>query len=67
MLTVSKNDSQSVLIYPGDGIDPKTTLADVFRKGPIEITVFSIGEKHVKVAIQTPEYLSIWRKDAATE
>ncbi len=66
MLIVGRKDSQSFLIYPGDSIDPRTTLADVFREGPIEITVCSTREKHVKVAIQAPEYLSIWRKNAAT-
>ena len=63
MLIVSRKDSESILISPGDDIDPKMTLADLFRTGPIEITVFSTGPKRVKMGVQAPEQLSIWRKD----
>jgi sRNA-binding carbon storage regulator CsrA len=41
------------------------TLADLFKSGPIEITIFSSGTNRVKMGVQAPEQLSIWRKDAA--
>ena len=41
MLIVSRRDAESIEIRPGDDIDPKMTLADLFRGGPIEITIFS--------------------------
>jgi len=66
MLIVSRKDAESILIRPGDGIDPKTTLADLFQNGPIEITVFSAGNSRVKMGVQAPEQLAIWRKNAAT-
>jgi len=66
MLIVSRKDAESILIQPGEGIDPKMTLADLFRSGPIEITVFSSGANRVKMGVQAPEQLSIWRKKAAT-
>lgn len=65
MLIVSRKDAESILIRPGDNIDPTTTLADLFRDGPIEITVFSSGGNRVKMGVQAPEQLSIWRKNAA--
>lgn len=64
MLIVSRRDAESILIRPGDDIDPKMTLADLFRNGPIEITVFSTGGSRVKMGVQAPEQLSIWRKNA---
>lgn len=64
MLIVSRRDAESILIRPGDDIDPQMTLADLFRNGPIEITVFSTGGSRVKMGVQAPEQLSIWRKNA---
>ena len=65
MLIVSRRDAESILIRPGEGIDPSMTLADLFRNGPIEITIFSAGGNRVKMGVQAPEQLSIWRKNAA--
>lgn len=63
MLIVSRRDAESILIRPGDDIDPKTTLADLFQDGPIEITIFSSNSNRVKMGVQAPEQLSIWRKN----
>ena len=65
MLIVSRKDSQSIEIRPGDGIDPQMTLADLFASGPIEITIFSSNSNRVKMGVQAPEQLCIWRKDSA--
>ena len=65
MLIVSRRDAESILIRPSDGIDPKMTLADLFKAGPIEITIFSSNGNRVKMGVQAPEQLSIWRKNAA--
>lgn len=62
MLIVSRRDAESILIKPCDDIDPSMTLADLFRNGPIEITIFSSGNNRVKMGVQAPEQLSIWRK-----
>ena len=65
MLIVSRRDAESIEIRPGDDIDPKMTLADLFSNGPIEITIFSSNGNRVKMGVQAPEQLSIWRKKAA--
>ncbi len=65
MLIVSRRDAESILIRPGDNIDPSMTLADLFAKGPIEITIFSANSNRVKMGVQAPEQLCIWRKDPA--
>ncbi len=62
MLIVSRRDAESIEIRPGDGIDPSMTLADLFRNGPIEITIFSSNNNRVKMGVQAPEQLCIWRK-----
>lgn len=65
MLIVSRRDDESIEIRPGDDIDPSMTLADLFRNGPIEITIFSSNGNRVKMGVQAPEQLCIWRKDVA--
>jgi len=65
MLIVSRRDAESIEIKPGDGIDTSMTLADLFKNGPIEITIFSSSGNRVKMGVQAPEQLSIWRKKAA--
>ena len=65
MLIVSRKDAESIEIRPGDDIDPSMTLADLFQGGPIEITIFSSNNNRVKMGVQAPEQLCIWRKKAA--
>ena len=65
MLIVSRRDAESILIRPDDKIDPSMTLADLFATGPIEITIFSSNNNRVKMGVQAPNELSIWRKDGA--
>jgi len=65
MLIVSRRDDESIEIKPGDDIDPKMTLADLFAAGPIEIRIFSSNGNRVKMGVQAPEQLSIWRKNTA--
>ena len=64
MLIVSRRDAESIEIKPGDNIDMNMTLADLFSGGPIEITIFSSTNNRVKMGVQAPEQLSIWRKKA---
>lgn len=64
MLIISRKDSESIQISPADNIDTSITIADLFQNGPIEITIFSTGQQRVKMGIQAPEQLRIWRNDA---
>ncbi len=61
MLIVSRKDTESIEIRPGENIDPSMTLADLFSQGPIEITIFSSNNNRVKMGVQAPEQLCIWR------
>lgn len=65
MLIVKRRDAESILIRPDDETDMSMTLADLFSNGPIEITIFSSNDKRVKMGVQAPQELSIWRKDTA--
>ncbi|MEM9171307.1 MAG: carbon storage regulator [Pseudomonadota bacterium] len=64
MLIVSRRNAESILIEPADNIDLDMSLRDVFSDGPIEITIFSGAGHRVKMGVDAPRALSIWRKDA---
>ena len=65
MLIVSRRDSESIEIRPNDDIDMSMTLEDLFKTGSIEITIFSSAGNRVKMGVQAPQQLCIWRKSAA--
>lgn len=65
MLIVSRKDAESIEIRPDEGIDPKMTLEDLFAHGPIEITIFAANGNRVKMGVQAPNELCIWRKKSA--
>lgn len=48
----------------GSRASENCTWKDLFEGGPIEITVFATGQKRVKMGVQAPTQLTIWRKDA---
>ena len=66
MLIVSRKDSESIEIRPNEDTDLKMTLADLFSTGPIEITIFSSTANRVKMGVQAPDQLCIWRKENAS-
>ena len=65
MLIVSRRNTESIVIRPGDDADPNMTLADLFRSGPIQITLFHTAGNRVKLGVQAPELLAVRRKNAA--
>ncbi|MEM7432308.1 MAG: carbon storage regulator [Pseudomonadota bacterium] len=65
MLVVSRKDAESIEIRPSEDTDTSITLNELFRSGPIEITVFSTEGNRVKMGVQAPDELKIWRKGTA--
>lgn len=63
MLIISRKDAESILIRPADGLDPQMTVAELFADGPVEITVFAAARNRVKMGVQAPVQLCIWRID----
>lgn len=67
MLIVSRRNAESILIEPAKDIDPSMTIKEVFGDGPIEITVFSGAGHRVKMGVEAPRALSIWRRDSNSQ
>ena len=64
MLVLSRRADESIIIQPADGVDANMTMAELFAKGPIQITLLGGTGRRVKMGIDAPEQLSIRRKDA---
>lgn len=61
MLIMKRKTRQSITIEPVDGVDMSQTLDDLFANGAIEIQLLEVGGSQVKVAIEAPPQLKIWR------
>jgi sRNA-binding carbon storage regulator CsrA len=63
MLILTRRMNQGFVIGPGPTLDPATSVAELFRAGPIEITVGQIRGTRVKFAVLADSRLLILRKE----
>ena len=54
MLVVSRRADEAIQIKLADGVDGSLTLAALFAKGPIEITLLGGNGRRVKMGIAAP-------------
>jgi sRNA-binding carbon storage regulator CsrA len=67
VLIISRKESEAITIEPTDGLDPAVTLRDAFLEGPITIRLVRICGGKVRIAIEAPKQLRIWRGAADQE
>lgn len=69
MLIIKRKALDVITIAPQDGLDTSRPISDLFEGGSIKITMLEVGRRQVKVAIDAPQNLQIWRgdKDAALD
>jgi len=63
MLAITRREEESLVIYPSLNIDPNTTVAELFKGGPIEIIVTKIQGGQVRLGINAPKSLTIMRSE----
>lgn len=57
MLVLTRRVGESLRIYLGDQVDPKTPVGDLFAQGPIEVMVVRFTGNQVKIGISArPEF-----------
>ncbi len=61
MLTLSRQEGESLFIDLEDSVDPNTTVGELFADGPIEILVSQIKRGSVKIGIEAPGEINIVR------
>ena len=64
MLVIKRKAADVITIEPVAGVDTSLSIEELFTDGVIEITLLQVGHKHVKVAIEAPAQLQIWRGHA---
>ncbi len=67
MLVLTRRMGESVYIFPSDDLDPDTTISDLFRDGPIKITLTRISGNQSRLGIVAPETLTIAREEVINE
>ncbi len=63
MLVISRKAQESVRIEPAAGLDPSLTLREVFQDRPIVFTLVHVGQRRVRLMIDAPAPLKVWRSD----
>jgi sRNA-binding carbon storage regulator CsrA len=58
---LTRKSGEWVYIEPRDDAPPDMTLKDLFANGPIRILVGPASPQHIKLAIDAPAPLRIWR------
>ncbi len=62
MLVISRKENESIRIEPAEGLDPSLTLEEAFRRGPIVVKLVRIGGRRVRLVIEAPPPLKVWRE-----
>lgn len=61
MLIIKRKAQEVITIAPTEDLDTSRPISDLFENGPIEIKLLEVGRRQVKVAIDAPRLLQIWR------
>lgn len=61
MLIIKRKAQDVITIAPAEGMDLNRPISDLFEGGIIEIKMLEVGRRQVKVAIDAPKNLQIWR------
>lgn len=63
MLILSRYRGQSVLLMPHPELDPKTPIGDLFRHGPIKVSILDIGPNRMRLGIDAPPGIAVLRQE----
>lgn len=61
MLIIKRKAQDIITIAPHEEMDLSRPISDLFENGVIEIKMLEVGRRQVKVAIDAPAQLQIWR------
>jgi sRNA-binding carbon storage regulator CsrA len=59
MLTLTRKESESILIHPSENLDPAMTVAELFSTGPIRVVVAETNQSDVQIGIDLPGSLCV--------
>jgi sRNA-binding carbon storage regulator CsrA len=59
MLTLTRKESEIILIHPSEDLDPTMTVAELFSAGPIKVIVAETNQSDVQIGIDLPGSLCV--------
>lgn len=63
MLTITRGRTESFFLHPGEGVDPKTTVEELFEGQSIEVKILRVSGNNVTIGIGAPQKIAIVRKE----
>ena len=63
MLVFTRRSGETFVLYPDPKLDPNTTIAELFARGPIEITVTETKLHHARIGVDAPPQIHVYRSE----
>jgi len=67
MLTLQRNEGEIITIFPSDDLAPSLTVKKLFQNNHIIINVSKVGHYEVRLGINAPKELLIFRNELMME
>ncbi len=63
MLVLTRRTGESIFIFPSTQLNPNTPIAELFKDGPIRLTVTRVNGNQARLGIVAPASLIIAREE----
>jgi sRNA-binding carbon storage regulator CsrA len=65
MLVLTRRVGESIFIFPSNELDGDTRISELFKDGPIQLTLTRVNGNQARLGIIAPNSLSIAREEVA--
>lgn len=65
MLVLTRRVGETVFLFPSDELDPDTPVSELFKNGPVEITLTRVNGNQARLGIVAPSEFTIAREEVA--
>lgn len=65
MLVLTRRVGETVFLFPSDELDPNTPISELFKNGPVEITLTRVNGNQARLGIVAPREFTIAREEVA--
>lgn len=63
MLILTRRRGESIRLMPYPEIDPATPVGELFKRGPIHISVLDINANRMRIGIEAPPGIIVLREE----
>ena len=63
MLVLTRRTGESIFIFPSDELDTTKPISELFRDGPIQLTLTRVNGNQARLGIIAPDSLTIAREE----